>query len=337
VVQEAQESPETPESPDSRESKTAFIALLVMGFFVLLIVGLAAAVGASAVVQPGCARCHMKGDFATATEAGSHSAIACKSCHVPDDVLSRTAWGAHTVSRTLIPMGGSVGRSSSGVPDESCLNCHATVKDGVSTANGLRIDHSRCAVGSECTDCHAATAHGSQVGWVRTYTMDKCLHCHAQGDSMVKCDTCHEERRPDERVVVGPWRVTHGANWRKTHGMGDQFTCSACHPQGYCTKCHGPGLPHGKTFMIDHSDFAKTRGAKCYTCHDKRFCTSCHGVEMPHPSGFTKQHSAIVKKTSDEVCRTCHSQRDCTECHIMHIHPGGAAGSSSAAPIVEGN
>jgi len=320
-----------------RESKSSLIALIVLGLVAFVIVGLSVAVAASAARLPACASCHMKGEFATATEAGSHAAIPCASCHVPDDVLSRTDYGLHVVSRTLVPFGGSVGRGASGVPDSACLNCHSAVMESVSEANGLRIDHAKCSVGSQCTDCHSAVAHGEQVGWTRTYTMDECLHCHGQGDTVVKCDTCHENRRTKDRIVAGPWRVTHGPNWRKTHGMGDQFTCSACHPQGYCTKCHGPGLPHGETFMIEHSNIAKTPEAKCTTCHGPEFCTGCHGVQMPHPSKFTEEHSTIVKKDGEAVCRTCHSERDCSECHLLHVHPGGATGAASTAPIGGGN
>ena len=315
-----------------RESQSSLIVTVVLGIVAVIIVGLTASVAASAVMLPGCASCHLKGDFATATASSAHAAIPCASCHVPADALSRAGYGVHVVSRTLIPFKQSVGRSASGVPDSACLACHAVVKQEVVSANGLRIDHAKCAVGSRCTDCHSSTAHGAAAGWTRTYNMDTCLHCHAQGDTVVRCDTCHEERRTKDRIVVGPWRVTHGPNWRKTHGMGDQFTCLACHPQGYCTKCHGPGLPHGVTFMNDHSTIAKSPGAKCNTCHGAAFCTGCHGIQMPHPSGFTARHSALVKKNGRTVCRTCHSARDCIQCHVMHVHPGGAVGASQTPP-----
>jgi len=319
-----------------RRSRSLLIGLWLVAFAVVVAVGIAAAVITSSILLPGCASCHMVDDFAKATEASSHATVPCAQCHVSNDAFSRTSYGVHVVRHTLVPGQDSVGRSASTVPNDACLTCHSDGIEGIAEVNGLRIEHSKCAAGSQCTDCHSATAHGTQVSWVRTYTMDGCLHCHGQEDEVVKCDTCHSERSARDRLVVGPWRVTHGKNWRHTHGMGDQLTCSACHPKGYCAKCHGPGLPHGPGFLAEHSAVALSPGQKCLTCHTKTFCTDCHGIQMPHPKGFPT-HSSLVKKNGDKVCRSCHSQKDCTQCHELHVHPGGAVNPGVRPPTPGGN
>jgi hypothetical protein len=298
------------------------------GVVALMVLVTTCAITFAAVTLPGCDSCHLVGDFGVQTRKSDHAAVECKSCHIGNDVVSRVAYGTHVVTRTavnaLTPGQRPPNAGRAQVADPACLACHAAVNDAVVTRNGVRVLHSKCAVGSQCTDCHSTTAHGTAVPWPRTYSMDKCLHCHGQNDQVVQCDKCHEGRRAEDRLARGPWAVTHGTNWRKTHGMGDQFTCAACHPKGYCDRCHGPGLPHGAGFMAVHSRLALAPAAKCDTCHKPAFCTGCHGLEMPHPDGFAKTHAEQVKRDGETLCRSCHSEQDCTQCHTMHIHPGGA-------------
>lgn len=154
--------------------------------------------------------------------------------------------------------------------------------------------------------------------------MESCLRCHGQQGGVVECDTCHQGRRAEERLVSGSWAVTHGPQWQKTHGMGDMYTCAACHARGSCDKCHGVGLPHDSKLRVEHPALARDSRAKCASCHQPAFCSGCHGVQMPHPADFKQQHGSIAVQRGREVCQSCHVQTDCDRCHIMHIHPGGA-------------
>ncbi len=280
-------------------------------------------VAASAVVIPACGLCHRQPEFVKATEASAHGEIGCSECHGQSGIVASTSFGFQQVLHVSKWLGASAAQSSVTVGDARCLSCHSTINDQVTQSRGLSIAHETCAKGSACTDCHSSTAHGAQTTWVRSYNMDTCLHCHGQSEEPIECTTCHSERRASERIATGPWVVTHGPNWRSTHGMGDMFTCSACHPSGYCDKCHGPGLPHKGDFVQTHPAPAQDPKANCTSCHAKTFCSDCHGIEMPHPVGFKKQHSKIAEK-NDAGCKTCHSDSDCLECHLMHVHPGGA-------------
>jgi hypothetical protein len=306
--------------------RPATVAWILAWTFVGILLIIVASVTVCATLLPGCSSCHMKGDFGTQTSASAHASVPCVQCHVQNDVVSRTYFGFSEMFHMVIPVVGPFGRFASAVPDATCLTCHVSVMGSTTLSNGLRINHRKCSVGAQCSDCHSTVAHGSQTTWPRTYAMDRCLHCHGGEGHVVKCDTCHRDRDVQTRVQSGQWSVTHGANWRKTHGMGDQYTCSACHPSGYCDRCHGVGLPHGQNFFAQHSTYGASPKAKCTMCHQTAFCVGCHGLPMPHPKGFLPDHANVVRLRSDTVCKTCHTQLDCDRCHTMHVHPGGANG-----------
>lgn len=303
--------------PQAAIKVVALVSICLAALSLLAILG-------AGVVLPQCGLCH-GGALTGATQSSAHRAVACASCHVGTGA-ARVSFAFQQVGHLA---GGIVPAAVSGVAavsDDRCLTCHATVEKKVTTANGLRINHSSCARGAKCTDCHSNTAHGTATKWPRTYNMDVCLHCHGSDPKLSKCDLCHASRKTSDRLTTGPWAVTHGPDWRKTHGMGDEFTCATCHPKGYCDKCHGPGLPHGPQFLGDHSTVATLPSAKCSSCHKPTFCDTCHGVTMPHPLDFIKTHSATVKTSGSVVCARCHSKVDCTRCHELHVHPGGAIG-----------
>ena len=154
--------------------------------------------------------------------------------------------------------------------------------------------------------------------------MNVCLDCHNSSTVRSDCTTCHAERSMSQRVSTGEWQVTHGPNWKQTHGMGDLDTCAACHPTNFCVRCHGISLPHGPDFIKLHPTLALTNRQDCTVCHQQSFCDNCHGLPMPHPAAFTPAHPTIVQKQGTAVCMRCHIQDDCTNCHIAHVHPGGA-------------
>lgn len=307
--------------PDLRPQAVWRIVALV---FICLIALSLVVVLATGTVLPRCSLCHSGGALGKATEASAHRAIDCASCHVGAGASARVSFAFQQVGHLAGGLVPSAASGSASVGDDRCLSCHAAVEKRVSSFNGLRIQHAVCARGSKCTDCHSNTAHGAATRWPRTYNMDQCLHCHGSDPKLSKCDLCHQGRKTSDRLTTGPWAVTHGANWRQTHGMGDEFTCATCHPQGYCDKCHGPGLPHTPGFRAEHPAVAAEPGAKCDSCHKQSFCNDCHGLQMPHPKAFILKHSATVNTGGKAVCERCHSATDCTKCHEMHVHPGGA-------------
>lgn len=310
-------------------------AIWVLAGLVVLVV---LVVSVTAATLPGCASCHASGAFAKQTAASAHAKIDCVRCHVSPGIPSRFAYASGEIFGMVLKIGAGGGRASAAVPDEVCLSCHGAVLTEVVSANSLRIKHADCAKGSRCSDCHSGVAHGSSVAWQRTPQMEQCLDCHNTTKVRDSCNTCHDAKTKRQRLASGSWTVTHGPNWRTTHGMGDWKTCTACHPNDYCVQCHGMSLPHDADFLRTHGAPAIASRANCDVCHKPAFCDGCHGLEMPHPAGFTPSHSKIVKAKGRAVCLACHTEEDCTKCHIAHVHPGGAGpvGGATSAPTTSG-
>lgn len=309
------------------EMHTATASRLVRAALFVIAAGLvvaAAAVGSVAVTAPGCESCHARVDDSAATlAAGPHTGVECASCHVPTRAAERITFGSRVVFGMALGIGERGDRAASSVPDATCLTCHAEVMDRPSASRGYRIDHAECAEGSACTDCHSATVHGEATTWKRTAQMGQCLGCHSAREAAAACDTCHDPHTKSERLTTGgAWQVTHGAQWKTAHGMGDLATCSACHARDYCVDCHGIELPHPDRYVESaHSAEAKSLPTSCGGCHDRDFCDSCHGIEMPHQAAFVRGHSAIVEAQTDESCVRCHTESDCVTCHVKHVHP----------------
>lgn len=296
---------------------------IIMGVIAALagIVGLfVVAIGATAIWLPGCEGCHSEGAFGAATAQGAHAEVACTSCHGAGSVGSRLSLATAQVTGMYLPLR-KVDPSVAAVPDTRCKVCHAPQLDAVVENAGLRIVHSSCAPGRQCTECHSPTAHGAEVSWPRSATMQMCFDCHGGAAAPADCDLCHAAKLPDDRVRTDVFAITHGPNYERTHGMGRMTSCSACHEDTKCAKCHGAGLPHGNNFVSEHGPSATSAAAKCTSCHQERFCSDCHGYEMPHPRTFTKGHGRLVDDQGDSSCTKCHDASDCTRCHESHVHP----------------
>jgi hypothetical protein len=288
-----------------------------------VIVLAALALGSTAAMLPTCGSCHMTNEFKRNTLAQAHAKIDCARCHVKNDAGSRLAYTTHEIFGMVLHVVPEAGRATAQVDDATCLSCHESGIRGVIAAKGLRVRHASCAGDSRCTDCHSATAHGASVRWRRSASMDMCLDCHVPKKVRASCDTCHTAERSAERLASGSWQVTHGPQWKSTHGMGDWNTCGGCHASDYCARCHHISLPHDSDFKRTHGATASRQLADCRVCHRDSFCSDCHVVQMPHPASFTPVHPAIVKSKGQATCLKCHDQLDCETCHVKHEHPGG--------------
>ena len=157
--------------------------------------------------------------------------------------------------------------------------------------------------------------------------MNDCVTCHKAQKATLECDSCHTGESTERDFLRPEFAVTHGPNWRQTHGMGQTSTCFVCHAEDKCSGCHGPGVPHGKDFIQTHGKESMNEGAQCTTCHRAAFCANCHQVVMPHPDSFAREHSKVTVREGKEVCLRCHDESDCSICHVRHVHPGGAVGN----------
>lgn len=290
----------------------------------LVIVG---AVSAASAVSPSfCATCHE--DEAQALAESTHSEVSCDSCHRREGaagLVENRFWVAGMVIespvRAFFPSGG-----KANVATASCLSCHASHMPATAVRNGVRMNHEApVGDGWPCQRCHRNVGHAARS--LASYTMGTCLGCHSTGPhNLSSCDTCHPvgERPSAVRAVPATWEITHGANWRQTHGMGDLATCGACHSRTYCVSCHDIALPHPPNYLSVHGDDVIKLGENtCTGCHDAASCDACHGgVEMPHPPGLLKSHSSEVESFGREVCERCHASASCEGCHARHTHPG---------------
>lgn len=255
----------------------------------------------------------------------AHSSSGCYSCHAPG--LEVVGFKAGEVMR-MYPravFGGTPTGPATTISRKACEACHVDMLDDVTEgAGGVRILHSTCAPDATCDACHSAAAHGASVRWAQEPVMETCTACHESSDVSVECDSCHTGRRLADRLTAGPWQVTHGPNWRSTHGMGQLDSCGVCHPDDYCTRCHGLAVPHPASFGSEHGRMSIESPESCEQCHrSSAYCDACHGIEMPHAAGFLKAHSAEAGTLDNPACIRCHASEDCGRCHTRHVHPGG--------------
>jgi len=293
---------------------------------VAVLVAMSATVGSLPRV---CGGCHAMRPFTQSLGESAHSGVSCYSCHASPNTGGRIGLKVAEITRMYIPgiLGAEVRGPTTRIDRDNCLGCHAEVLTRT-VERGLRISHASCAATGACDECHSATAHLTATRWITEPTMEACVACHRDRGATVACDACHAERSQEVRLTRGPWAVTHGPNWKQTHGMGDLRTCNACHEPSKCVKCHGVELPHPVGFGGTHSAAAMGAPDSCAQCHDRRaFCDDCHGIEMPHPAEFLPTHMDVAGSLEDPVCLKCHYQEDCDLCHVTHVHPGATDGT----------
>ncbi len=313
---------ESQHTPKQRWSRRLTLTVLIG---LLAAVGLLIAVGGS--FRPACSVCHRAQTVALGESA--HLGVNCYRCHLPNGAWSVPSEKAGEVFRMYPKAVLGMGFRNPAVQTSraACLECHREVLEGVTTGSGLRVQHSSCAGDSSCDPCHSAVAHSSSVRWNGAPVMDDCVACHRQKSVSTECPTCHLESKKKSTRSRGPWQVTHGKDWKKTHGMGQTDSCATCHPQGFCAKCHRVSVPHPVEFGSTHGELAIADPQSCESCHkSRRFCDACHGMAMPHPVGFLKDHRTLSRGRHDPSCLRCHAATDCDNCHANHVHPGGSKG-----------
>lgn len=300
---------------------------LVWAGALALVVVLLALVSVVGSTPQACSTCHTPSAQGLAETA--HADLDCYACHAPSAgaILTFKAGELLRMYPSQL-VGGSVqGAPSIRMSDSACRSCHAsTVRAAEPTvARGLRILHSACAAEGSCISCHSVEGHAGATRTPKAPSMGECVSCHTDQGASITCESCHTAGYERDDLLAGPFRVTHGENWKQTHGMGDLRQCVLCHEQDKCASCHGPGVPHPADFGTTHGATSLAPDADCLSCHRTEFCSDCHGIEMPHEPEFLPQHSALTTGLTDERCLRCHTAEDCVRCHVRHIHPGGAS------------
>ncbi|PKQ16068.1 MAG: hypothetical protein CVT67_06425 [Actinobacteria bacterium HGW-Actinobacteria-7] len=300
-----------------------FITLSAIAAVILF----AAVVVIAAASPATCESCHAV--QTKALKASTHSSVTCADCHGGADTLGVLQSRLQVVDMTVRAVVGAKTTVFTPVDEARCLACHSPKElSKTTTRSGLIMNHrAPLAKGMSCVSCHPDSGH-SAVSWPLGYSMDTCMACHsASPTDLSSCSVCHTSLEGGSGAPsrTTPWRVTHGALWEKTHGMGDLTTCKGCHEQSVCLKCHNTPVPHPGGYLSDHGPqvvamkVADRTG--CMKCHTRHSCDNCHGITMPHPRSFLKVHPTQAKKDR-ALCLRCHSNKSCEECHTKHIHPG---------------
>ena len=290
---------------------------------------------ASAASQSGCGLCHVPAGAQDDLSHSAHAGVACKTCHQGPGVagVARNNLQAADHFVTWLTRRPASYSGDESVAVAACPDCHEQLADQVVTVDGVKMSHKQVmgpatdVTGSTpipCTGCHAQVAHEAPPGGVASLDPHTtCLGCHDGLTASKDCSTCHEGAGPAQLASAKETADTHPPGWAARHGMGDESTCSLCHPSSYCERCHKIGLPHDPdTYIYTHGKEAGAGSEPCFSCHIQASCDGCHKLPMPHGAEYLRQHGLDAKERGADVCMGCHVANGCNLCHSMHIHPG---------------
>ncbi|TET52949.1 MAG: hypothetical protein E3J54_05350 [Actinobacteria bacterium] len=275
-----------------------------------------------------CRLCHEMQDEYYTWKQSSHRNIPCARCHQKPGLLGQGVQRLRLLGMIFAKTTGSYQNPiSARVPNSICTSCHAKVIQQTITVNDIRVSHTEIVQGGfNCGNCHNSVVHKDAVPFRNISSMDKCIDCHHRQYVSTECSFCHKQVPDSKQGTATPWQIAHGKNWRKTHALLDMNTCSACHTEKDCLKCHKINMPHPEDWIPTHGRDAKANKKQCNQCHLKEFCKGCHAVEMPHPDDWLSKHShpyssAVEKDKGEKLCLKCHMKRGCYQCHKTHNHP----------------
>lgn len=198
-----------------------------------------------------------------------------------------------------------------------CMDCHQrTTHTFSSVAQSALVAQNFYS--NQCAVCHRELtkdtipqfrhgqriAHDSPQAWKHLHGQESyvdsayCAQCHTEQED---CTTCHRIMKPDNHTLAWNRRL-HGA-----HAAWDSQSCSVCHEEDSCIKCHKHTQP-----VSHRTSFAAPRNNHCVQCH------------FPPENGCMICHDSIEHRTTP---RTPHGAAggfagDCALCH-----PGGVPGA----------
>lgn len=222
----------------------------------------------------------------------------------------------------------------------------------------------------DCVTCHGDMTKVNLATRQQLPKMATCLECHDGKGAPNECTTCHLKEASGRlqldfssgilRPMQGdPLGMDHGPRFEFSHGSRasvSRQTCSQCHSDSYCQKCHDslqkPLSVHPNDYITLHPLQARADSPRCESCHRfQSFCAACHervGVGMDadrslrprntkvHPDYSTwvqvlgPQHHGIAASRDIRSCMSCHREETCLSCHSelsqrqqVNPHPSG--------------
>ena len=200
----------------------------------------------------------------------------------------------------------------------TCMACHENADHQFAGVAQTAVSASEF-TSNDCAVCHneltkdtipehrhgERIAHDSSSAWLKLHGQESyvdaayCAQCHVEQED---CTTCHRLMKPANHTLA--WnRKLHGA-----HAGWDSQSCSVCHEEDSCMKCHKETQPRSH-----RASFASPRNNHCVECHvpAETSCTICHE---------TIEHRSAPRSPHDEGGGF---PGNCAECH-----PGGLAGTA---------
>lgn len=293
-----------------------------------------------------CSICHDIPENSVTAPLAFAEDVSCKKCHTRDDfsVAPRSQFITEEIR---------FDHQNHESAEVSCAECHAEPDIPMHTDTSLMAECMACHeqtnytfIGlaktdveaaefqsNECMVCHRELttdtvpqfrhgqriAHDSPEAWKRLHGQESyvdaayCMQCHVEEED---CMTCHRIMKPDNHTLAWNRRL-HGA-----HAAWDSQSCSVCHEEDSCMKCHEHTSP-----VSHRGNFGAPQNNHCVQCHfpPESSCTICHesiehsstprsphdvnggfagNCALCHPGGIP---GAAPHRSNPTVsCRTCH-------------------------------
>lgn len=335
-------------------------AALAIGLFGLLWMNSAGAGAATTLPSKEllvCGTCHSMEKEVQSWQNTAHKNLTCLECHREGDVNwvrheledKNSEMAAKLSQKTAVPIGLKV-------PDERCLECHATQLDAlrkdvvpapvsgkgtlpnqgkamtVKAAHAVHLDKAKLT----CVQCHTDSAHGTNKPGTTAYRdamHNQCLECHTQKKVTISvtgstsCTACHASA-----AAVAPENHKNKDQWTASHGK------TAANKS--CGECHLSDTAGAHTKLSSATAFPTKAGDTCAACHS--------GVPMPHPKDYLAVHGTASLSAKSGTCEACHTAEKnpvkptpehakpgyCLDCHLQPMpHPASFLSSHGTTAL----
>jgi len=254
-----------------------------------------------------CEACHY--GFETEADAGMPTYKSCFACHGPQDARSNYPFELEMQKHA---------------PDEP----FAAVKRFYDLKFSHAVHHRRNVF---CESCHGEIDRAESVSDEYRPAAAMCVACHLEQGIGTVCTICHEtldqHTKPPSHEGHA-WRRNHGRDPSSVAMRGHQDSCTLCHLQSYCNRCHQIEKP------LDHTEYFRIQGhgvivgmerERCTVCHQEHFCIRCHQETRPRSHAI-----ASWGGRQSNHCLYCHEPLSANSCAVCHR---GTPSHAAATPI----